>query len=106
MQCKLSDFIWDLVPSNSSELVDDNVFFFLLNSSVVENTKEYLCRAVVTVVDHLGSVSANLECRISKTNSFSDAELRIDSLKQVRIQKISLSSSFTFPDIYTYIFFF
>ncbi|KAI5662822.1 hypothetical protein M9H77_22145 [Catharanthus roseus] len=51
-------------------------------ASVVENTKEYLCRAVVTVVDHLGSVSANLECRISKTNSFSDAELRIDSLKQ------------------------
>lgn len=50
--------------------------------AVVENTKEYLCRAVVTVVDHLGSVSANLECRISKTNSFSDAELRIDSLKQ------------------------
>lgn len=50
--------------------------------AVVENTKEYLCRAVVTVVDHLGSVSANLECRLSQTNAFSETELRIDSLKQ------------------------
>ncbi|KAK4280893.1 hypothetical protein QN277_012452 [Acacia crassicarpa] len=51
-------------------------------SQVLENTKEYLCRAVVTVIDHLGNVSANLDCLISQTNAFSDAELRINSLKQ------------------------
>ncbi|KAL3535738.1 hypothetical protein ACH5RR_004199 [Cinchona calisaya] len=50
--------------------------------TVVENTKEYICNAVVTVVDHLGSVSANLECRLLKTNSVSEAQLRIDNLKQ------------------------
>ncbi|KAM7512842.1 hypothetical protein LguiB_011717 [Lonicera macranthoides] len=49
---------------------------------VVENTKEYVCRAIVTVVDHLGSVSANLEYEFSKTNTVSDAELRINCLKQ------------------------
>lgn len=52
--------------------------------SVVENTKEYICRAVVTVVDHLGCVSANLSCLVSETNAFSDAELRINCLKQVK----------------------
>lgn len=51
--------------------------------SVVENTKEYVCRAVITVVDHLGCVSANLNGLISENNEFSDAELRIDCLKQV-----------------------
>ncbi|XP_019246869.1 PREDICTED: probable protein ABIL5 isoform X2 [Nicotiana attenuata] len=49
---------------------------------VVENTKEYLCRAVVTVVDHLGCVSAKLECRIAKIDTASETELRIDSLTQ------------------------
>ncbi|KAG6662240.1 hypothetical protein I3843_03G212900 [Carya illinoinensis] len=49
---------------------------------VMENTKEYICRSVVTVVDHLGTVSADLNCRISQTNAFSDAELRINCLKQ------------------------
>ncbi|XP_060209802.1 probable protein ABIL5 isoform X1 [Lycium barbarum] len=49
---------------------------------VVENTKEYLCRAVVTVVDHLGSVSSKLECRISKIDTASETELRIDGLTQ------------------------
>ncbi|KAK4601932.1 hypothetical protein RGQ29_011152 [Quercus rubra] len=49
---------------------------------VMENTKEYICRAVVTVVDHLGSASANLDCRISQTNAFSEAEFRINCLKQ------------------------
>ncbi|KAI9119080.1 hypothetical protein K1719_009755 [Acacia pycnantha] len=51
-------------------------------SQVVQSTKEYLCRTVVTVIDHLGNVSANLDCLISQTNAFSDAELRINSLKQ------------------------
>ncbi|CAB4288517.1 unnamed protein product [Prunus armeniaca] len=49
---------------------------------VMENTKEYVCRAVVTVVDHLGCVSANLNSLISETNAFSETELRIDCLKQ------------------------
>ncbi|EOY30754.1 hypothetical protein QUC31_020111 [Theobroma cacao] len=49
---------------------------------VVENTKEYICKAVVTFVDHLGNVSANLNNCISKTNEFSEAELRINCLKQ------------------------
>lgn len=51
--------------------------------SVVENTKEYLCRAVVTVVDHLGSVSAKLECQISTIDTASETKLRIDGLTQV-----------------------
>lgn len=51
----------------------------------MENTKEYICRAVVTVVDHLGSVSANLECQLSQADGFSDTELRIDSLNQVKL---------------------
>ncbi|CAN4094381.1 unnamed protein product [Withania somnifera] len=50
--------------------------------NVVENTKEYLCRAVVTVVDHLGCVSAKLECRISTIDTVSETELRIDGLTQ------------------------
>ncbi|KAK7272699.1 hypothetical protein RJT34_29473 [Clitoria ternatea] len=49
---------------------------------VMENTKEYICRAVVTVVDHLGNVSANLEGIISQTNAFSEAESRVQCLKQ------------------------
>ncbi|KAF5748575.1 ABI-1-like 1 putative isoform 1 [Tripterygium wilfordii] len=49
---------------------------------VVDNTKEYICKAAVTVVDHLGSVSANLDCLISKAKAFSEAELRIDTLRQ------------------------
>ncbi|XWS69899.1 hypothetical protein CRYUN_Cryun03dG0003200 [Craigia yunnanensis] len=50
--------------------------------AVVENTKEYICKAVVTFVDHLGNVSANLNHCISKTNAFSEAEFRINCLKQ------------------------
>ncbi|XP_044464678.1 probable protein ABIL5 isoform X2 [Mangifera indica] len=49
---------------------------------VLENTKEYICRALVTVVDHLGSVSSKLEHRISDTHDFAEAELRISALKQ------------------------
>ncbi|XP_059431790.1 probable protein ABIL5 isoform X1 [Corylus avellana] len=50
--------------------------------SVMENTKEYICRAVVSVVDHLGTVSTSLNFCISQTNAFSEAELRINCLKQ------------------------
>ncbi|XP_042498943.1 probable protein ABIL5 [Macadamia integrifolia] len=49
---------------------------------VMENTKEYICRSVVTVVDHLGTVSTNLEFRLSKNNVVSEVELRIHRLKQ------------------------
>ncbi|KAK9947665.1 hypothetical protein M0R45_003278 [Rubus argutus] len=58
---------------------------------VVENTKEYVCRAVITVVDHLGCVSANLNSHISETNEFSDAELLINCLQQ----RILLCEQFT-----------
>ncbi|XVE54256.1 hypothetical protein DITRI_Ditri03aG0065700 [Diplodiscus trichospermus] len=50
--------------------------------AVVENTKDYICKAVVIFADHLGNVSANLNHCICKTNAFSEAELRIDCLKQ------------------------
>ncbi|KAM7274435.1 hypothetical protein ACFE04_016301 [Oxalis oulophora] len=57
---------------------------------VVENTKEYICKAFVTVVDHLGNVSANLDHSISGTGSFSvNAEIRIENLKQ-RLQSCQL----------------
>ncbi|XP_062090808.1 probable protein ABIL5 isoform X1 [Humulus lupulus] len=49
---------------------------------VLENTKEYVCRAVVTLVDHFGCVSENISGLISNSNECSEAELRIDSLKQ------------------------
>nr|XP_043629294.1 probable protein ABIL5 [Erigeron canadensis] len=51
---------------------------------VVENTKEYVCKAVVAVVDHLGSVSANLDYHISKTDTetICITQVKIDSLKQ------------------------
>uniref|UniRef100_A0A5B7CAH7 Protein ABIL5 n=1 Tax=Davidia involucrata TaxID=16924 RepID=A0A5B7CAH7_DAVIN len=49
---------------------------------VMESTREYICRAVVTVVDHLGSVSDNLDYQLSKNNAVSETELRIDCLNQ------------------------
>ncbi|XP_039071670.1 probable protein ABIL5 [Hibiscus syriacus] len=49
---------------------------------VVETTKEYICKAVVTFVDHLGNVSANLNHSISQSDSLTEAELRINSLQQ------------------------
>ncbi|KAL2342531.1 hypothetical protein Fmac_003816 [Flemingia macrophylla] len=51
-------------------------------SDVMENTKEYICKTMVTVVDHLGNVSANLDGLISHTNAFSQAEFRIQCLQQ------------------------
>lgn len=56
-----------------------------VHCSVMENTKEYICRAIVTVVDHLGNVSANLEGLISQTSAISEAESRIQCLKQVSV---------------------
>ncbi|KAL2500826.1 putative protein ABIL5 [Forsythia ovata] len=55
---------------------------------VVENTKEYVCKAVVIIVDHLGSISSNLEYTLSKTDTVPQTQLRIDALKQLqRIQQ-------------------
>ncbi|XP_011655458.1 probable protein ABIL5 isoform X2 [Cucumis sativus] len=51
-------------------------------NEVVENTKEYVCRAMVTVVDHLGNVTSNLERCISQTNAFNEVELRLNCLNQ------------------------
>ncbi|KAL1547639.1 ribonuclease P [Salvia divinorum] len=51
-------------------------------TQILETTKEYVARAVVVVVDHLGTISANLECCISKNNSVSETELKIERLKQ------------------------
>ncbi|KAL9242348.1 hypothetical protein vseg_016358 [Gypsophila vaccaria] len=51
-------------------------------ANVLDNTREYLCRAVVTVVDHLGCVSANLNRRIENTDRVAETELRINCLKQ------------------------
>ncbi|THF94956.1 hypothetical protein TEA_010836 [Camellia sinensis var. sinensis] len=55
---------------------------------VMENTKEYLSKAVVTVVDHLGSVAANLDYQISQDNSVSETE---KSVTQVAAKTISLN---------------
>lgn len=63
---------------------------------VLKNTKEYLCGAMVTVVDHLGNVSANLESLISQANTFCEAESHINCLKQV-------STYWIFFYIYDYI---
>lgn len=52
---------------------------------MVENTKKYICKAMVTVVDHLGSASANLDNLIEGGVDSSPTDLRIDSLKQVSI---------------------
>lgn len=59
--------------------------FFLVIDRVVENTKKYICKAMVTVVDHLGSASSNLNTLIDGGVEASPTELRIESLKQVSV---------------------
>ncbi|GAB4839224.1 hypothetical protein Ancab_028752 [Ancistrocladus abbreviatus] len=49
---------------------------------VMDNTKEYICRAVVTVVDHVGTVSANINSRLKNSDKVAETELRINCLKQ------------------------
>lgn len=49
----------------------------------MENTKEYICRALVTFVDHLGSVSANLEDQLLNIKQVQDTEARVNCLQQV-----------------------
>ncbi|KAF9662535.1 hypothetical protein SADUNF_Sadunf18G0064300 [Salix dunnii] len=43
---------------------------------VVESTKEYLCKAVVAVVDHLGCVSANLNSTITSVEKSNEDIVR------------------------------
>ncbi|KAM0946084.1 putative ABI family protein [Dioscorea sansibarensis] len=49
---------------------------------VMENTKSYLCRAIVTVIDHLGTVSSKLEWGLHENSKVSQIEQRIDCLRQ------------------------
>ncbi|KVI11590.1 hypothetical protein Ccrd_009993 [Cynara cardunculus var. scolymus] len=50
---------------------------------VVKNTKEYVRNALVTMVDHLGSVSANLDQHLSKAGSIYQTQVKINFLNQV-----------------------
>ncbi|KAG9456146.1 hypothetical protein H6P81_000654 [Aristolochia fimbriata] len=50
--------------------------------TMIEDTKEYICRAMVTVVDHLGNVSANIECLLGGTCPVSDTQFRLHCLDQ------------------------
>ncbi|WOG94379.1 hypothetical protein DCAR_0313674 [Daucus carota subsp. sativus] len=58
---------------------------------VINNTKQYLCHAIVTVVDHLGSVSANLNQQVSAADFVSETEIRMVNLKQ----KLSTCQQYT-----------
>ncbi|KAJ0986048.1 hypothetical protein J5N97_004404 [Dioscorea zingiberensis] len=49
---------------------------------VMEHTKSYLCQAVVAVIDHLGTVSVNLEQTLHGSIEVSETEQRIASLNQ------------------------
>ncbi|KAK9055052.1 hypothetical protein SSX86_026132 [Deinandra increscens subsp. villosa] len=49
---------------------------------VLKNTKEYIHSALVTVVDHLGSVSANLDHHLSTTGSIFETGVKINILNQ------------------------
>ncbi|KAK4754966.1 hypothetical protein SAY87_008723 [Trapa incisa] len=66
---------------------------------IVDNTKEYICRAVVTMVDHLGNVSCNLTSLLSQASAFTDAELRINSLKQRIMSCEKLGSEFALKKV-------
>ncbi|CAA6665988.1 unnamed protein product [Spirodela intermedia] len=49
---------------------------------VVENTRKYVCDAVVRVVDHLGSAAASLESRLLWNPEMAEMEQRIACLNQ------------------------
>ncbi|XP_057969727.1 protein ABIL1-like [Malania oleifera] len=51
-------------------------------NNVIEDTKLYVTKAVVAVVDHLGAISSHLDSQLSKNNSFFDTELQINCLDQ------------------------
>ncbi|XP_068653108.1 probable protein ABIL5 [Aristolochia californica] len=71
--------------------------------TVIEDTKEYICRAMVTVVDHLGNVSANMECLLSGSAQVLQTEFRLHCLNQKLLtcrqytEKLDVGSSALFP---------
>ncbi|XP_039116036.1 uncharacterized protein LOC120251547 [Dioscorea cayenensis subsp. rotundata] len=64
---------------------------------LLEHTQSYLCQAVVTVIDHIGTVSFNLEQTLYDTIEVSETELRIDSLNHrlFSCQQFAVSLSLT-----------
>ncbi|KAF8766260.1 hypothetical protein HU200_007772 [Digitaria exilis] len=50
---------------------------------ILEGTKSYICDAVVAVIDHLGTVSSKLEHKLQEKTDVSQAERKINFLKQV-----------------------
>ncbi|CAO2178174.1 unnamed protein product [Urochloa humidicola] len=49
---------------------------------ILEGTKSYICDAVVAVIDHLGTVSSKLEHKLQEKTDVTQAERKIDFLKQ------------------------
>lgn len=59
-----------------------NLYLFWINYRLLESTKSYVCEVIVTVVDHLGTVSSNIEQRFNTYNNASRTEQRINCLRQ------------------------
>ncbi|CAM0882596.1 unnamed protein product [Alopecurus aequalis] len=49
---------------------------------ILDSTKSYICDAVVTVVDHLGTVSSKLEHQLEDRTEITQTEQKINFLKQ------------------------
>ncbi|KAJ1285500.1 hypothetical protein BS78_03G283900 [Paspalum vaginatum] len=49
---------------------------------ILEGTKSYICDAVVTVIDHLGTVSSKLEHKMQEKTDVAQTERKMDFLKQ------------------------
>ncbi|PUZ54674.1 hypothetical protein GQ55_5G150700 [Panicum hallii var. hallii] len=49
---------------------------------ILEGTKSYICDAVVAVIDHLGTVSSKLEHKLEEKTHVTQAEQKINFLKQ------------------------
>ncbi|OEL22455.1 putative protein ABIL5 [Dichanthelium oligosanthes] len=50
---------------------------------ILEGTKSYICDAVVAVIDHLGTVSSNLEHKLQEKTDVTQIERKINFLKQL-----------------------
>ncbi|CAA3033429.1 Hypothetical predicted protein [Olea europaea subsp. europaea] len=76
--------------------------------TVVDNTKDYICKAMVIIVDHLGSISSNLESCVSKSNTIPETQQRIETLKQRLLtcqqysQKLALANIYWSADFQRY----
>ncbi|GJW57913.1 probable protein ABIL5 isoform X2 [Tanacetum coccineum] len=65
---------------------------------VIKDTKEYVCRALVTVVDHLGYVSAKLDQHLSKVDSIYQTDAKLSLLNLVTISDVlKQNESFSEP---------